>query len=256
MDNTFRCRFYEIPVAEYIADDLPADILDLNDESIDVHSGTMEVNFKRDVGQGRFKTAHPGSVKLDGGADLPPFTSGTVCVKQIYRQRTNGGGIARLPGRYELGAFFGEANRVRWASILLDMAYQFVMDEITRRGEPNYRIPELRYTRSMVAIVQGTANEKAYLIEEWIHTDEGDSGTQFYKYIDNRTPTSALPLSAPQEACDIASFLLFTQHVQWEKTCRKAFVSDYQGAGRLLTDPQITTNPCVLPLLCLFQRSY
>ena len=107
----------------------------------------------------------------------------------------------------------------------------------------------------MVAIVQGIANEKAYLVEEWIHTDEGDGDCQFYKYINNRYPTSALPTSAPQKAHDIASFLLFTQHVQWEKTGRRAFVSDYQGGGQLLTDPQITTNPCVLQP-CLFQPSY
>ena len=60
------------------------------------------------------------------------------------------------------------------------------------------------------------------------------------KYINNQHPTSCVPLSAPSEAHNIAAFLVSFQHVQWEKTKKELFVSDYQGACGLLTDPQIT----------------
>jgi len=241
-EKSFWCRFYEVPIAEYDApDNLPMEPFDLNDESVDIHTGKLEVDFTHGpIGKGRFKTAHPGVVKLDGMRDLPPFTNSTVCVKQIYRERSNGA-IARVNGRDELGAFCTECNCIRWASILLDLTYKFVEHEIKLRGKPKYPIPQLRYARAMVAIVQGLPMEKAYLVEEWIETDEDER--RYIKYINNRFPTSIVPFSAPQKAHDIASFLVFSQHLQWQKTKLGAFVSDYQGAGRLLTDPQITANP-------------
>lgn len=240
--KSFWCRFYEAPIAEYdTPDDLPMEYFSLNDESVDIHTGQLEVDLTNGpIGKGRFKMAHPGRVHLDGNQDLPPFTNSTVCVKQIYRTRSNGA-IARVPGREELGAFCTECNCIRWASILLDLTYKFVAHEIKLRGKPNYPIPQLRYTRAMVAIVQGLATEKAYLMEEWIEEDECEQ--RFLKYINNRFPTSIVPLSAPERAHDIASFLVFSQHVQWQKTKMGVFVSDYQGAGGLLTDPQITANP-------------
>lgn len=245
----FSCRFYEIPIASYDHDGLPDGTFDLDDENVDIHWGTLDVDLKRREGKGRFKTAHPGWVKLDATPDLPPFTNQKVCVKQIYRQRTNGA-IARVSGREELGAFVEEFNCVRWASILLDMTYQFVAREIVKRGEPPYPIPELRYTRAMVAIVQGDS-EKAFIVEELIYSDEGEDEPQFRKYIDNRNPKSLLHIAEPANAHAIAYFLLFSQHFQWQKTHMGAFVSDYQGAGGLLTDPQITSNPYILHMHAL-----
>jgi len=245
-DASLQCRFYEIPVAEYIADDLPDNIFDLNDENIRVYSGMLNVNLLGLAGKGKFKTAHPGWVTLDGGEDLPPFTNKRVCVKQFYRERENNGGIARLDGRYELSALVTECNCIQWGSILLDLTYKFIMREIERRGCPKLPIPDLRYTRVMVAIVQETLlKEKAYLVEEWIDNDEGKGEPQFCKYINNRLPASIVPDSAPASAHNIAEFLLFSQHVQWQKMIKGVFVSDYQGAGGLLTDPQITSNPYV-----------
>ncbi|KAG8714462.1 hypothetical protein FRC09_017590 [Ceratobasidium sp. 395] len=41
----------------------------------------------------------------------------------------------------------------------------------------------------------------------------------------------------------LAVFLQFLQHLQWKLTHGLAFVSDFQGAGHLLLDPQIMTHP-------------
>ena len=241
----FPCRFYEVPVMEYIADSLPEDIFDLNDESVDVHSGTLYVDFTDVLGKGKFKTTHPGRVVLDAGKELTPFTNQKVCVKQIYREREGNGGIARVEGRYELSAFVTECNCVQWASILLDLTYQFIAREVDRRGQPELPIPQLRYTKVMVAIVEGgDFKEKAFLVDKWIETDEAER--LFVKYINNRFPNSCVSSYASTNARIITNFLIFSQHVQWQMTKMGAFVSDYQGQGKLLTDPQITCNPCVI----------
>ncbi|KAI5990982.1 hypothetical protein EDD15DRAFT_2169762 [Pisolithus albus] len=48
-----------------------------------------------------------------------------------------------------------------------------------------------------------------------------------------------------EEAEEITVFLAFTQHVQYVKTGGQVYISDYQGSGSLLTDPQILTHPYV-----------
>lgn len=83
-------------------------------------------------------------------------------------------------------------------------------------------------------------------MEEWIESD--DSEHQFIKYLNNRFPASCVQNTSPFKAHLTAQFLIFSQYVQWEKTDVGAFISDYQGVGRLLTDPQITSNPYVLHL--------
>lgn len=91
----------------------------------------------------------------------------------------------------------------------------------------------------MIAIVWESSIEKVFLIEEWLKPDEH----KFLKYMGNQFPQSCLHETDPPEAHEIAEFLVFAQHVQWEKTSGLAFTSDYQGAGDVLTDPQITSNP-------------
>jgi hypothetical protein len=242
--KTEPCMFYKIPEALYDPDGLPDVAFSLGDDDIIEHPGTLKININSNYMQrGTFKTAHPGSVCLDSGALLPPFTSGKVCVKQLY-EKGNHGGIGRMKGRHELQRLSDECNTLRWASILLDLTYQFIAREIKTRGQPIYPIPELRFTSVMIAIVQNP--EKAYLVEEWIDTEYDK--VPFTKYINNNSAESLVPSSAPEAAHDTANFLVFAQHVQWEKTNFAAFTSDYQGAGALLTDPQIISNPHVLPV--------
>ena len=241
--RTFQCTFYEIPDFEYENDCLPTEAFSLKDDTISVHTGSLTVNLSDEaMERGRFKTAHPGSLRLDDGVQLPPFTTERVCVKQIFMTRPQGKGIGRLKGRYELPALLTECNCLRWASLLLDLTFKFVAREIEKKGRsPAQPIPELRFTNAMIAIVHGA--EKVFLVEEWIHTDEGNC--QFIKYINNRLPTPCVPPLAPSSAFSRAEFLVFAQHVQWQKTDLAAFTSDYQGASKVLTDPQITSNPYV-----------
>ena len=153
-EKLFWCCFYEVPIAKYDAPtNLPIEPFDLNNESINIHIGKLEVDFMHGpIGKGRFKTAHPGGVKLDGMQDLPPFTNSTVCIKQIYREQSNGV-IARVNGHDEFGSFCMECNCIWWVSILLNLTYKFIKHKIKLRGKPKYPILQLRYARAMVTIV-------------------------------------------------------------------------------------------------------
>jgi hypothetical protein len=74
---------------------------------------------------------------------------------------------------------------------------------------------------------------RSYLLEEQI-TNE------FKKYIHNG---SALPNLEPNDSeYHISLFLCACQHVQYTKTHKLAYVSDFQGANGLLTDAQIMTS--------------
>jgi hypothetical protein len=240
--------FYEILAARYHPDNLPRN-LTLQDSDIKVHHGTLSVDLAPGLSQmGSFKTSHPGKVQLDDKSQLLPFTNGTVCVKQMYEQRkqnSGNGAISRLKGHVELEALLVECNCIRWASILMDLMYQFIDHEVKKREEPPHPIPPLRFTRVMIALVSDLPTPKAFLVEEWIGSNDDDN--RFIKYLNNRGPHH-ISDSVPQapKAREITDFLIFAQHVQWKKSQYLAFTSDYQGAGDLLTDPQIISNPYVL----------
>jgi hypothetical protein len=208
---------------------------------------------------GSFKTSHPGKVHLANNSELVPFTSSTVCVKQMYERKGPGnsgnGAISRLKGHLELEALLVECNCLRWASILMDLTYQFVAREVKTRGEPPHPIPTLHFTRVMIALVRDLPTSKAFLVEEWINTDDGDH--RFVKYLNNRVPHHISDsVTQTPKAWEITNFLIFAQHVQWKKSQYLAFTSDYQGAGDFLTDPQVTSNPYVSLVHISFSLSY
>ncbi|KAG2134630.1 hypothetical protein BD769DRAFT_1353153, partial [Suillus cothurnatus] len=75
-----------------------------------------------------------------------------------------------------------------------------------------------------------------FLLKEFINSD----GEEFIKFIHNM---DANPLVDYDDyGYDLAVFFAFMQHVQYVKTGKLAFISDYQGVTRLLTDPQILTH--------------
>ena len=72
--------------------------------------------------------------------------------------------------------------------------------------------------------------EKVFLIEEWINT----SKAPFTKYINNAHAVSCIPQTAPEELKNIANFLCFAQHVQYNFTSGRMFTSDYQGMSQMV----------------------
>ena len=87
-DKEFHCKFLVIPQLEFDGE-FPSDRFDIDDEDLDLdcYCGHLSVNFAKELMEkGSFKTAHPGRVRLDANVDLPPFTNGVVCVKQVYEK--------------------------------------------------------------------------------------------------------------------------------------------------------------------------
>ncbi|KAJ7589178.1 alpha-kinase family-domain-containing protein [Mycena floridula] len=146
---------------------------------------------------------------------------------------------ARFPVKEELPKVVSEANLLYWAYPLHSMVYDFMEreKETTLKGAvPPFPLARRRlsFVQSGVAVaIEGTKLKMTYLVEEEIQGN-------FIKYLVN---SSAKPLMDPSElGYDIACFLCFCQHVQYIKTGGLAYISDYQGAGDLLTDPQIMTS--------------
>ena len=83
-------------------------------------------------------------------------------------------------------------------------------------------MPHLHFVEAAIAECD---TGKLFLIEEWINTSEA----QFKKYINNVHAVSCIPQQAPEKIKNIANFLCFAQHVQYQVTEGTLFTSDYQG---------------------------
>jgi hypothetical protein len=162
-----------------------------------------------------------------GESSAPIFLgseSNKVCIKEAFYIAPETGHHLIYDGPKQGELLMGEINCARWANALMRLVYDFIKDEDAKRGKPSFPIPDLRYVN--VALAVSTQKDRAtYLLEEVI--EEPDGG--FRKYINN---TIAVPLSSndPRRK-ETGAFLAFTQHVQYLKTGKQAFVSDQQGGS-------------------------
>ena len=241
-----------IPVREWTEENInnPPNIMNLPQIP-----GDIETDFraKREL-MGAFKTAHLGHV-ISPLANIPDWSAQKICVKQFYWHNKSVNKtvppITRYSNADTCTKVMQELGCLDWATMLLNLAYRFIEREVEKYGPPPKSIPKLRYVRAMFAELPLTG--KCFLIEEWI-----DSATKFVKYINNGSPVPCVPLGAAAEVHQIAEFLSFAQHAQYNETGGAVFTSDYQGlwsswftfiahfclgVGDLLTDPQIISNP-------------
>ncbi|KAF8228633.1 hypothetical protein L208DRAFT_1290489 [Tricholoma matsutake] len=141
-----------------------------------------------------------------------------------------------------------EVSCLVWAQALLDIIYDFIKEESDLEGPTKlpFCIPQLCFVKVAIAIEQSSstsAKKTTFLIEEVI--DENTEGP-FRKYLNN---VSAEPLVIEtKEDEEWAKFLAFSQHVQYWKTKKQVFVSDYQGGNMLLSDPQISLAGALGPI--------
>lgn len=207
-----------VPVREWSEDvfKIGLDLLDLPRVRAEME---IDLTIQKSL-TGAFKTAHPGRICTPDAA-IPTCFGQKICVKQVY-WRNSKKSISRYRGPAELGKIVMEVNCLDWATILLDLTYRFIEEQVVGRGDPTEGIPRLRFVRAMLADVE--SDQKCFLIEEWV---EG-TGT-FTKYINNGRPVSCVQADAPAEVHRIAEFLCFAQHVQYNLTYGLAFTSDYQG---------------------------
>ncbi|KAF7361004.1 hypothetical protein MSAN_01130600 [Mycena sanguinolenta] len=185
-------------------------------------------NTKSQRTSGGFKTAIPGKL----GTQIFDAEKRDVCLKQAFSLAENGQKVIHAPIS-QLSFLGGELNILGWATTMMDIVYRYIKIQEPDVGTPPFHVPVMRFVRGGLAICQNETKE-TYLVEEWI---DGE----FVKYIHNR---SGQPHHFQNGEYDLrARFLSFCQHVQFYKTDKAAYVSDFQGGLELLTDPQIISDP-------------
>ncbi|CAK5274370.1 unnamed protein product, partial [Mycena citricolor] len=174
------------------------------------------------LGVGTFKSAHSAYLTLTRLSDTPLGASPGqhVALKRMFRTRET---LKRFDPVNEYEHTISEANLLFWGTAILRFTMEAgnaMVHEAAAAGSSSKTMSSLRRT---------------YLLEELIGTGK------FVKYINNNSATPVASLSPDRRS--LAEFLCFTQHVQYEQTDGLVFLSDLQGSGALLTDPQIMTSP-------------
>jgi len=160
-----------------------------------------------------------------------------ICVKCAYyvaEQVVEVGGLltkktvnVSYDGEKQFQLLMMEVSCLVWAQALLNIIYDFVEVEKDCRNLP-FHIPQLRFVNTAIAIEQSPSapsqKKTTFLLEEVINTN---TDRPFRKYLNN---ISAEPLMQDtKEDEEQVTFLTFSQHVQYWKTKKQVFVSDYQG---------------------------
>ena len=180
------------------------------------------------------------------GTSMPGVFAGcaeAICAKRTYSAEervvdVNGlltKKIINVPheGKKQFQNLTMEVSCLVWAQALLDIVYDFIKEENLVEGPtklPNllpFHIPQFRFVKAAIAIEQSSstsAKKTTFLLEEVI--DANTEGT-FRKYLNNVSPEPLVMKTKEDE--ERAKFLAFSQHVQYWKTKKQVFVSDYQG---------------------------
>jgi hypothetical protein len=177
--------------------------------------------------------------------------SNRVCIKRCH-YRNPGSATRHLFGAAEqLAKLSLEITCSRWGVALMGLVYDVVEKAAKEGQKAPFDVPHVRFVQTALAI---TDDGESFLLEEVIPLEDGT----FLKYINN---DRASPIHFKGQHVDqnvIGEFLSFAQHVQFTRTQKLAFVSDFQGSmppyfnnisdicyigGRtLLSDPQILTS--------------
>ncbi|KAH9924597.1 hypothetical protein B0H21DRAFT_712449 [Amylocystis lapponica] len=142
-----------------------------------------------------------------------PGSKHPLCAKQTY-YTGNKGSLLPYDSRKQARLLFVEVKCLVWADLLLRLVYDFIRRECAKRGKPSFDIPQFRYI-------------EAALAKEGV----------FRKYINNEHAVP-LKLRHPEDTV-LAEFLAFTQHVQYWKTQKIAFITDYQDISAMYSQMEI-----------------
>ncbi|KAF5342368.1 hypothetical protein D9611_001109 [Ephemerocybe angulata] len=217
------------------------------------------------LGDGTFKTAHIAELKRcsESTGHLFRYFGGQVLVAKRLHFEDKLGVVPKQipPVQEELRHIIQECNILYWCSTILTLTYHFIDSKMQEKGDPPFRIPRLRFVKSGFCYAKSEFSQssrrgghlltrkfkethlssskinRGYILEENI------TG-RFVKYIGSLfpRPTTRGGTQLLSEAeLETAEFLCFTQHVQYLQTKGYGYISDYQGSGDLLTDPQLMT---------------
>lgn len=194
---------------------------------------TLRLNLDTsNMKKGGFKLAAFGTTT----SAIPNFGGATnICAKRSFYEKETvrevQGRLTKkiidLPhdGRVQFRNLMMEVSCSVWARALLQLVYDFI-DGNKEYGTLPFKIPHFRFVECALAVEQTAAGNDAavFLVEQVIR--ESEQGL-FRKYLNNVSPVPfAMETKVDKER---AEFLAFSQHVQYWKTKRLVFVSDYQG---------------------------
>ena len=210
---------------------------------------------------GTFKTAHLASLEFDGLrplvglGSLDSDTKLAVALKRPFLDVKAAGSkrpglrsvnatapVSRLTVMDEQHAVTGEAKLLVWANALLEFTYDFIFSYAQNNNAPPgvdfmATIPLFRFVDAGVAVVmkplettsagRPSTQRATYLLEEMLPGTPGE----FVKYMNNSQATTILERDDPEY--ELAEFLMFMQHVQYQITHGTAYISDFQGKKAL-----------------------
>jgi hypothetical protein len=214
-------------------------------------------NPEERIGKGTFKTANLASLEFGNVRPLVGLGSLTVdklavalkrpfLDKAASKRPLAGTGIrsvtapvSRLTVTDEQHAVTGEAKLLVWANALLEFTYDFIFEYAqTNNPPPGVEdfmsiIPLFRFVDAGVAVVvkplettlvgRPSTQRATYLLEEMLP----GTPAEFVKYMNNFEAITIL--ERDDSEYELAEFLMFMQHVQYQITHGTAYLSDFQG---------------------------
>lgn len=208
------------------------------DKRISRCHGTLHVDFRQEHGtRGAQKTSNIGRIEPTNAKTMLPGLVGdglSVCVKQLYSMR--GRKTVREEETPETQTVAIELISLRWAQALLVEAYDKMRPTLEENDVP-FAIPKPRFVSAAMAICETPTKTKTFLVEEFIFTDDSQP---FTKYIHNAVAEPDKDLEEAES--EIAQFLCFVQHMQWDLTKGLIYTSDFQGAHRTITSSYICSS--------------
>ena len=210
-----------IPAIPMVAQDIQTIELAGSGYFEDAQVAQLSINFDSSASKkGAFKVAYFGtsSVALMPVSEFKSASDANrVCAKFCFMMDNMGREQPCLPSN-QVRKLLMELRCLSWAHALMTLVYSFVDSFET----PPIKVPNVAFVAAALAIGQHTTKEKGHvlLLEQPIQ------GT-FRKFIHNASAT-ILPIEDPNMR-NIAEFLSFSQHVQYYKTKKLAFISDFQG---------------------------
>jgi alpha-kinase family protein len=213
-------------------------------------------NPEERIGKGTFKTANLASLEFDSVRPLVglgshivdklavalkrPFLDVKTASKRPGLRSVNATTpVSRLTVTDEQHAVTGEAKLLVWANALLEFTYDFIFDYAhTNNAPPGVDdfmsiIPHFRFVDAGVAVVvkpleqtsagRLSTQRATYLLEEMLP----GTPAEFVKYMNNSEATTIL--ERDDSEYELAEFLMFIQHIQYQITHGTAYISDFQG---------------------------
>ena len=92
--------------------------------------------------------------------------STSVCIKQCWYLCKASGDRLVYDNQNQITKLSAEINCLRWAEALMGIVYSFIKKHMEIHGEPSFSIPEMRFVKSALAVVNTT--HETFMLEEVI----------------------------------------------------------------------------------------